>query len=174
MCIAAQADLSQILCVLHMTGTIKYLGLPSMVGRNKAIFAYVKNIIWMRINSWRGRALSNVGKDVMIKYVLQAIPSYIMSIYVLHNSIVHYVDGMEEEIIEGLNGWCGSAQIVLKNLEEQYFFNFKPYDLAMVAKQGCNFIINLDSLVAIKLLRHLFLVMFKKIGWCGRRKLKQW
>ena len=79
MCITAQADLFRMLGVPHLMGTIKYLGLPSLVDRNNYIFGYVKNIIWMRINSWWGRALSKAGKEVMIKDVLQAIPSYIMS-----------------------------------------------------------------------------------------------
>ncbi|GAU38029.1 hypothetical protein TSUD_395890 [Trifolium subterraneum] len=49
-----------------------------MVGRSKkAIFSFIKDRIWKRINSWRGRALSKAGKEIMIKSVLQAIPSYV-------------------------------------------------------------------------------------------------
>lgn len=94
MCIMAQDHLSRILGICHVMGTGKYLGLPSVVDRNNSIFAYVKNVILMRINSWRGRALSKAGKEFMIKYVLQVIPSYIMSIYVLHNSIGHDIKQM--------------------------------------------------------------------------------
>ncbi|GAU37194.1 hypothetical protein TSUD_30590 [Trifolium subterraneum] len=74
---AAKEDLSRILGVKLVLGTGIYLGLPSMVGRSKkAIFSYIKDRIWKRINSWRGRALSKAGKKIMIKSVLQAIPSY--------------------------------------------------------------------------------------------------
>ncbi|GAU32459.1 hypothetical protein TSUD_144680 [Trifolium subterraneum] len=76
----AKEDLSRILGVKLVLGTAIYLGLPSMVGRSeKAIFSYIKDRIWRRINSWRGRALSKAGKEIMIKSVLQAIPSYVMS-----------------------------------------------------------------------------------------------
>jgi hypothetical protein len=78
----AQEDLSRIMGVRHVLGTGTYLGLPSMVGRSKkSTFTFVKDRVWKRINSWRGRALSKAGKEVMIKSVLQSIPSYVMSVY---------------------------------------------------------------------------------------------
>jgi len=68
---ASQEDLSRIIGVRHVIGTGKYLGLPSMIGRDKrSIFSFIKDRIWKRINAWRGRALSKAGKEVMIKYVL--------------------------------------------------------------------------------------------------------
>jgi hypothetical protein len=75
--------------VRHVLGTGNYLSLPSMIERKKKdIVSYVKDIIWKHINSWRGRALSKAGKEVMIKSVLQAIPSYVMSIYILSDSTI--------------------------------------------------------------------------------------
>jgi hypothetical protein len=53
--------------VRHVLDTGNYLGLPSMIGRKKReIFAYIKDRVWKMINSWRGRALSKAGKEVMI------------------------------------------------------------------------------------------------------------
>jgi hypothetical protein len=92
---AAQEDLSRIMGVRHVPGTGNYLGLPSMIGRKKKeTFAYVKDQIWKRINSWRGRALSKEGKEVMIKSVLQAIPSYVMSVYLLPDSTIKEMERM--------------------------------------------------------------------------------
>ncbi|GAU17164.1 hypothetical protein TSUD_177940 [Trifolium subterraneum] len=55
----AKEDLSRILGVRLVLGTGIYLGLPSMVGRSKkAIFSFIKDRIWKRINSWIGRVLS--------------------------------------------------------------------------------------------------------------------
>jgi hypothetical protein len=66
----AQEDLSRIMGVRHVLGTGNYLGLPSMIGRKKKdVFAFIKDRIWKRINSWRGRTLSRAGKEVMIKSV---------------------------------------------------------------------------------------------------------
>jgi hypothetical protein len=93
--IAAQEDLSRIMGVMHVIGTGSYLGLPSMIGRKKkGVFAYLKDIIWKRVNSWRGRALSRARKEVMIKSVLQAIPSYVMSVYLLPESTIREIERM--------------------------------------------------------------------------------
>lgn len=91
----AQEDLARILGVRLVLGTGKYLGLTSMIGRSKTTtFAYIKDRIWHKINSWRGRALSKAGKEVMTKFVLQSIPSYIMSIYVLPRTIISDIERM--------------------------------------------------------------------------------
>ncbi|MCH93169.1 RNA-directed DNA polymerase (Reverse transcriptase), partial [Trifolium medium] len=93
--IAAQDDLARLMGVKHVLGTGNYLGLPSMIGRKKRdIFAYIKDRVWKRINSWRGRALSKAGKEVMIKSVLQAIPSYVMSVYLLPESTIKDIERM--------------------------------------------------------------------------------
>jgi len=44
--------------------------------------------------AWRGCALSKTGKEVMIKFVLEAIPSYIMSIYIMSNSAIDDIEKM--------------------------------------------------------------------------------
>jgi hypothetical protein len=57
-----------ILGVQVVLGTGKYLGLPSMIGRNKnSTFAYIKDRVWQKINSWGSRCLSKAGREVMIK-----------------------------------------------------------------------------------------------------------
>jgi hypothetical protein len=92
---AAQVELSNIMGVKHVLGTGTYLGLPSMVVRSKKkTFAFFKDRLWKRINSWRSRPLSKVGKEVMIKSVLQAIPEYVMSIYLLPDSLIDDIERM--------------------------------------------------------------------------------
>jgi hypothetical protein len=46
------------------------------------------------MNSWRGRALSKAGKEIMIKSVLQAIPSYVMSIFIHPSSFIADIEKM--------------------------------------------------------------------------------
>jgi len=74
--------ITTILGVRVVMGTSKYLGLPSMLGRDRnETFAYIKDRIWHKINSLSGKCLSKAGREVMIKSLLQAIPSYVMSIF---------------------------------------------------------------------------------------------
>jgi hypothetical protein len=92
---AGQEDLSNIMGVKHVLGTGTYLGLPSMVGRSKKeTFAFIKDRIWKKINAWRSRPLSRAGKEVMIKSVLQAIPAYIMNIYLLPDNLITEIERM--------------------------------------------------------------------------------
>jgi hypothetical protein len=92
---AAQEDLSNLMGVRHVMGTGTYLGMPSMVGKSKKeTFAYIKDRIWRKINSWRSRPLSKAGNEVMIKSVLQAIPSYVMSLYIIPDATVNDIEKM--------------------------------------------------------------------------------
>ncbi|XP_021721016.1 uncharacterized protein LOC110688556 [Chenopodium quinoa] len=60
----------------------KYLCLPMIIGRSKkVIFALLKERIWRKLQGWKEKLLSKPGKEVMIKAVAQAIPTYMMSIF---------------------------------------------------------------------------------------------
>jgi len=90
-----KAHITDILGVQLVMGTGKYLGLPSMIGRDrKATFAYIKDLVRQKINSWSGKCLSKAGCEVMIKYVLQAIPSYVMSIFQLPTTLLDSIKKM--------------------------------------------------------------------------------
>ncbi|XP_058734150.1 uncharacterized protein LOC131605869 [Vicia villosa] len=132
----AQEDLAKLMGVRHVLGTGTYLGLPSMIGRSKkATFSFLKDRIWKKINSWSGRSLSRAGKEVMIKSVLQSILTYIMSLYLIPDGVVKDVEKM-------LNSFC------LKSEGGMGFRDFKAFNLAMIAKQGWNFLSKPNSLVA--------------------------
>lgn len=99
-CQTKQTDITNILEVQVVLGTGKYLGLPSMIGRSKkATFNFIKDRIWKRINSWGSKCLSKVGREVLIKLVLQFIPTYFMSIFTLLTTLC-------DEIEKMLNSFC--------------------------------------------------------------------
>lgn len=58
----------------------KHLGLSNLVGRGKKwAFQALKDCLHQKINSWSSRFLSQGGKEVLVKFVLQAIPTYTMT-----------------------------------------------------------------------------------------------
>jgi hypothetical protein len=153
---AAQEDLSRIMGVRHVLGTGTYLGLPSMIGRKKkSIFAYIKDKIWKRINSWRGRALSRAGKEIMIKSVLQAIPSYVMGVYLIPDSTIKEIERMMNSFWWGGGGdskgikWLAWDRLASpKSHGGLGFRDLHSFNLAMIAKQGWNIMTKPQTLVA--------------------------
>ena len=62
----------------------KYLGLPSLVGRNKkASFNYIKERVWRKIQGCKEKLLSQARREILIKSVVQAIPTYTMNCFKL-------------------------------------------------------------------------------------------
>ena len=67
----------------------RYLGLPVNVGNDRAkTFAYLKDRIWQRIQGWKEKMLSRVGKEILIKAVAQAIPTFAMGCFDLTRASV--------------------------------------------------------------------------------------
>ncbi|GAU35453.1 hypothetical protein TSUD_364090 [Trifolium subterraneum] len=156
-CRRAKEDLASILGVRHALGTGIYLGLPSMIGRSKkAVFSYIKDRIWKKMNSWRGRALSKAGKEVMIKFVLQAIPSYVMSMFILPSSLIDDIEKMLNAFWWGGGSnnnkgihWLAWDRLACPKAKGGLGFrNFEAFNMAMVAKQAWNIIQNPESLAA--------------------------
>ena len=73
----------------------KYLGLPSFVGPNRnACFTQIKERIWGRMQGWKEKLLSQVGREVMIKAVVQSISVYSMSIFKLPVGLCKDIEAM--------------------------------------------------------------------------------
>ncbi|KAA3486780.1 reverse transcriptase [Gossypium australe] len=83
-----KGEISAILGVRPPIDMEKYLGLPNVVGRRKKeSFQNLKEKVHFRIKGWSNRFLSQGGKEVFIKSVLQTILAYAMSCFLLPNSL---------------------------------------------------------------------------------------
>ncbi|XP_074300083.1 uncharacterized protein LOC141631292 [Silene latifolia] len=82
----------------------KYLGLPTIIGRSKkVVFTCLKERVWKKVNGWKERLLSRPGKEVLIKAVAQAIPTYMMSLFSILESVIDEIHSVLARF------WWGSS-----------------------------------------------------------------
>ncbi|KAK2658362.1 hypothetical protein Ddye_004895 [Dipteronia dyeriana] len=68
----------------------KCLGLPSFSSRNKRrVFAAIKKRVWNKLKGWNDLLFSIGGKEVPLKVVIQAIPTYVISLFKLPRSLIN-------------------------------------------------------------------------------------
>jgi hypothetical protein len=91
----------------------------------------------------------------MIKSVLQAIPSYVMSVYIIPDSTVNEIERMLNSFWWGGGNnnkgirWLAWERMTGSKSEGGLSFrDFKTFNLAIVAKQGWHIMMNQNTLVA--------------------------
>jgi hypothetical protein len=134
----------------------KYLGLPALIGRSKvSVFSDIKGRIWDRICGWKEKFLSQAGKEIMLKAVIQAIPIYSMSVFLLPKTLCHDINSMMSKFWWGHKEndtkmvWMSWAKLGrAKESGGMGFRDLECFNLALLAKQGWRLIHNSDSLVS--------------------------
>lgn len=75
-------QLIQVIGVSPSGGYKKYLGLPTMVGRsNYNTSRSIKEIVWHNISNWKNNFLLQARKEVLLKVVIQAIPTFAITVF---------------------------------------------------------------------------------------------
>ena len=103
--IEIQDSIKDLLGIPEIKQYEKYLGLPSFVGRRKkASLAYIKDHIWSKIQGWKEKLLSQEGREVLLKAVIQVIPAYSMSCFKLPNTLCQEIEIMIRKFWWGQRG----------------------------------------------------------------------
>ena len=100
----------------------KYLGLPANVGMDKSdCFQYLIEYIIMKVSGWKEKPLFTGGKEILLKFVVQAIPTYVMSIFKIHKKLAReslmrclIFGGETRTIRSGRIGWLGGKCVYPK------------------------------------------------------------
>lgn len=95
-------NIATLLGVSQTIGTLKYLELPSIIGRRKkAIFGFLKGKLWTKINHWSTKFLRKAGKEVLIITMAQSIPTYCMSVFLLPITLQGELEKNDELFLVG-------------------------------------------------------------------------
>ena len=121
----------------------KYLGLPTVMGRNKkASLNYIKEMVWSKLQRWKERLLSQAEREVLLKAVVQAIPTFAMSCFKLPARLCHDIEMLIQKFWWGESG--DRRKIHWKNWETLRkhksdgvlgFKDLVKFNEAMLAKQ---------------------------------------
>ncbi|XP_019166535.1 PREDICTED: uncharacterized protein LOC109162271 [Ipomoea nil] len=98
-------EVQRILEITEGDTTGRYFGLPSLVGkRKKDILGFLKDRILAKVRSWNAKFLSGAGREVLLKNVIQAMPSYAMMVFLLPKGLCK-----EIEVLMNEYWWSGTV-----------------------------------------------------------------
>ena len=73
----------------------QYLGAPTFVGRSRQkSFLFLVDRVQKRLSGFMDRLILWAGREVLIKAVAQAIPTYVMSIFKLSKELCHTIQSL--------------------------------------------------------------------------------
>ena len=119
-----------------------YPSLPSFVGRGKKkSFNYLREQIWLKIQGWKEKLLSKGGREVLIKVVLQAMPTYTMGCFLLPKSLCKDIESLNSKSWWGFKGdtkkihWLGWEKLCLPKCQGGLGYKDEEnFNLALLGK----------------------------------------
>ena len=100
-----KAEISNFLQVPEVREYEKYLGLPAMVGRNrKASLNFIKERVWSKLQGWKEKLLSQAGREILLKAVVQAIPTFAIGCFKLPVGLCDEIEALIRKFFWGQKG----------------------------------------------------------------------
>ena len=120
------------------------MGLPPLVGKGKRkSFNGIKDQVGRKIVGWKGKLLPNAGREILIKVVAQATPTYTMSCFKIPNSLYKDLNFIMSNFWWGQKdkernmAWISWKKLCIsKDRGGMGFRDLRASNLALLAKQG--------------------------------------
>lgn len=133
----------------------RYLGLPTHIGRSKLeVFNYLKDKLWARVSGWGEKHLSMARRETLIKAVLEAIPTYVMSCFKLPKGILEEAEKIIRRLWWGSKNskgitWLSWAKLCRPKVNGGMGCrDLECFNLALLAKQAWRITTNPDLLLS--------------------------
>ncbi|XP_057793037.1 uncharacterized protein LOC131009639 [Salvia miltiorrhiza] len=147
---------TSILGIKQTQGHVMYLGLPTFVVRKKKLqFEYIRDRVLKKITGWDQKLFSTGGKEVLIKSVLQSIPTYAMACFRLPGGVCSDIERAcsnfwwGEKDIGNCMHWASWDKLCSpKSKGGLGFRKLAAFNQALLAKQAWRIIKKPDSLLA--------------------------
>jgi hypothetical protein len=154
-----QVQVRQILGVEHQTFEAKYLGLPTPDGRmNKGKYESLQERLSKYLMEWGDSLLAQSAREILIKAIAQALPTYVMGVFKLPMSVCEDLNRLIRNYWRGADRgkrkthWVGWPKLNRsKKQGELGFRDMRLFNQALLARQAWRLIMFPDSLCAKEL-----------------------
>lgn len=106
------------------------------------VFTVLKERVWKKLQGWKEKLLSRVGKEILLKAVIQSTPTYMMSLFAIPDNILNEINSMCARFWWGAQEterkmhWVSCEKLcLLKSHGRVRFRDLKVFNQASLAKQ---------------------------------------
>ena len=101
-------------------------------GKRKASLNYIKERVWSKVQWWKEKLLSQADREILLKAVVQAIPTFAMSCFKLPVGLCHEIEALIRKFFwwqkgvssEKFIGKNGRFFVSLNQMEQSFSPNF--------------------------------------------------